>query len=128
MSTFASLDSATKARVQQAVDTLYRPLMGQVAKLLGSAVVASDAFLASPSGATSTPQSPAADSILGILAALDSGQVVPIGGSGLAGAQPLVKDQITGNTVNLLTVLAQFNTDAARQSYALAAGAGNILS
>jgi hypothetical protein len=126
MMQFSQLTETQRAQLEQFVDQLHRPAVLSAWKLMNQFKILLAQALASPSGATSTAASPAADSIWGLIASLDVTEVVPLINSGLAGAQPLQAQVLLWNLADFASTLDTHYTDAALQNYALTVGAVNI--
>jgi hypothetical protein len=125
---FSSLTSDQQATIKNFVDLIYRPTMGKVARILmneASAVLSG--ALASPSVQPSSAESPASDSIWGLLASLTGTEVVPIGPSNLAGISPLQAQVVLWNLADLASVVAAHTTAQAVQNFTLIVGAGNLV-
>lgn len=129
MATFASLSPADQARIQNYTDQDLRAVVLGLARALARTNVALiPQYLASPSGAASTIASPAADSVGGLMATLDAGQVVPVLNSGYPLSGPLLASKIVTYTGSLNTLLATYFSTAVQQDYAQIVGSINLLS
>lgn len=128
MATWASLTPGQQKQVQDYTDKDLRPALLNLARALAQASIAVvPQYLSSPSGASSTMASPAADSVAGILATLTAGEVVPISSSGLALAGSLRGDKIVAYTAALNNLLATNFTPAIQQDLAQFVGSPNLV-
>jgi len=108
MTTYATLTDAERATVN-AFMTAYRPLMGQVSRMLAAAQGVIDAYDAG-AGA--------------LISGLDANSTVA-DPTGLAGAQAVAREDIVTAISDLSTVIGAYNTAAKRQSRIKAAGLVN---
>lgn len=119
---------ADLARVQNYVDKTLRPTVLGLARALARANIAVvPQYLASPSGLTSTIVAPAVDSVAGLLATLDAGQVIPIGESGLPLSGPLLASKAASYSASLNNMLTTYFSVAVQQDYAQIVGSINLL-
>lgn len=124
-----SLTTAQQQQIQNYVDQVLRPDALTLAKALAKANVSViPQYLFSPSGATSTFASPAADSVGGLLGTLSGSDVVPILNSGLALISPIIVSKITTYTGAFNTLLGTYWTLAAQEDFAGIVGSVNIVS
>jgi hypothetical protein len=129
MATWASKTPAQQAQVQNYADQVLRPVVRELARaMLHTSVEVIPQYLVSPSGLPSTIAAPAADSVAGILATLDAGEVVPILTTGYPVAGSLLASKIVTYSAALNTALATYWTTTAQQDYAQVVGAPNLVS
>lgn len=62
-----------------------------------------------------------------LLAKLDNEDVIPVSGSGLAGAESITKADVVSIVSHIQGILANYNTSAHRQLWAKAAGESNLI-
>lgn len=105
MAAFTDLTPQQVAQLQ-AFDDQYRPLMGQIAQLLGKLQTLDDAW----TGGVSATH-----------ASLDAGTVLGLN-INYPGAQPLTSDSVIANMTAFEGALASFYALSNRQAYILAAG------
>lgn len=110
MALWTELTAEQQNTILHYVDTLVRPIMGELAVTLNHLEAANDDYLAQASAA---------------LALLDGIEEVP-DNSGLAGTAILTKDEVVTLTSYIQGVLA-YNTAGHRQNYVKAAGATNTI-
>ena len=128
MATWASLTPAQQLQVQRYVDQTLRPTVLGLARALARAQIAVvPQYLDSPSGKNSTIAAPADDSVAGILATLDAGQVVPILDSALPLAGPVLGSKVAGYSTSLNSMLTTYFNANVQQDYAQLVGSINIL-
>jgi hypothetical protein len=128
MALIGTFSAADLARVQNYVDQTLRPTVLGLAKALARANIAViPQYLASPTGLPSTIAAPAVDSIAGLLATLDVGQVIPILSSGLPLSGPLLASKVAGYSGSLNTMLATYFSANIQQDYAQIVGSINLL-
>jgi hypothetical protein len=127
MSTYDSLTDGQKQQISIWVDMLYRKLIRVVGPLDGVLFrPALDAFLASPTGQTSTISAPAANSVAGLIASLGSGEFIPVTQSGLAGAQPIPATAIIPDMSTINYLIGNYYTDGMRQYRTQVVGPENM--
>lgn len=112
MAAFDSLTDEQKATILNYVDTLLRPVMGELARALSHMDAVNSDYIAQASAA---------------LALLSPGSEEIPDQSGLAGTAVLDKDLIVTLTSYVQNLLTSYNTAAHRQNYVLAAGASNTI-
>lgn len=128
MATWASKSPAQQAQVQNYADQVFRPVVRELARsMLHTSAQVITQYLVSPSGLPSTMGAPAVDSVAGILASLDVGEVVPILNSGYPLAGPLLASKLATYTGALNTALATYWTSTAQQDYAQVIGTPNLI-
>lgn len=128
MATWANVPADQKLSVQNYCDQLFRPTVRELAQsMLHTSVLVLPQYLVSPTGLTSTFAAPAADSVAGILASLNAGEVVPVLNTGYALAGPLLASKLVTYTGALNTALATYWTAAVQQDYAQVIGTPNLL-
>ena len=111
MATWAELTTEEQGIVQNYVDTLIRPTMGELARVNNHLDAANTDYLAQASA---------------ILATLTGTEEIP-NGSGLAGSAVLTANEVITLTSYAQGILTNYNTSGHRQNYALAAGAINLI-
>lgn len=107
---YADLTADQKAQVQAFMD-VYRPILGQVARIFAQVAGMENAWNGS---------------ISALVTGLDANAIVDTT-TGLAGAAPLTRESIITTMGNFQQALASFNTDSMRQGYINAAGLSNTL-
>lgn len=107
---YADLTTDQKAQVQAFMD-VYRPILGQVARIFAQTAGMENAWNGS---------------ISALVTSLDAGAIVAAP-TGLAGAAPLTRESVITTMGNFAAALASFNTDTMRQGYINAAGLSNTL-
>lgn len=128
MATLATYSAADLARIQDYANKSFRPTVLNFARSLARANIAVvPQYLTSPTNLPSTMAAPAPDSVAGLLAGLDAGQVIPIGDSGLPLAGPLLASKLVTYTASLNTLLGTHFSIAVQQDYAQIVGAINLL-
>jgi hypothetical protein len=128
MATWASKTADEKERVQQYTDQVLRSTVLLLARsMVRTSGVLVPQYLVSPTGLSSTMASPAANSVGGILASLDAGEVVPILNSGLPLNGPLLGSKVASYTSSLNNLLATLYTAGVQQDYAQIIGAPNLI-
>lgn len=125
-----SLTSAQQALIQNWVDQEFRPASLLLVKALGNAAIGTvPSYIASPSGLPSTFASPAADSIAGLLATLNTADVIPFSTtvpSGYPLIQPLTVGNVITYTSGLNTMVTTYWIAAALQAWSNIVGAPNL--
>jgi len=124
----ASKTPAEQQRVKDYLDKDLRPALLSLARALAAANMAVvPQYLSSPTGLASTMAAPASDSVAGILATLDAGEIVPLSSSGLALAGPILSSKVASYTAALNNLLASNFTAAIQQDLAQFVGSVNLL-
>lgn len=125
-----NLTTAQQAFITAYFDQVFRPACLQFVKTLSACndqVI--PGALASPSGATSTFQSPAADSVMGMLAALSGSDIIPLSTAnptGLALAQPVSVTQAISFITALDGLIGTYWQLANQEAFSLIVGAPNV--
>jgi len=123
-----SLTAAQQIQVQEYVDQVFRPALLSLAQAMAqTSIVLVPAYLYSPTGATSTIASPAADSVAGLLATLTAGDIIPLLNTGLALARPVLGSKVTAYSSTLNTMLATYFTLTIQEDLAGIVGSPNLL-
>jgi hypothetical protein len=125
-----SLTTAQQALIQNWIDQEFRPGTLLLVKALSNAYGGMlPSYLASPTGLTSTFASPAADSVAGLLAALNAADIVPLSTqlpTGYPMAQPLTVGNTITYTSGLNTMVTTYYVAAALQAWSNIVGALNL--